>query len=252
MPPRQKVDLEEYGVITFSRQEFLDEVWTYQPGEHVTFLAPTGGGKTQLGFELLGKTATPDLQATILVMKPRDSTVTRFCKENEFKITRDWPPSAITKIGKKPPGYAVWPKETGNLYRDKATHRAVFEKVINANYYKGQRITFADETYSLEKEMGLSEELNRVWTKGRSMENGLWASSQRPAWMSRFAYQAHHLFLGRDPDVDTQKRYGEIGGGVKTEVVQALTASLKKFQFVYILRDAPTDEGGAQICIVDR
>lgn len=240
--------ISEAQVVTFDRDEFIKEVFDYRPGEHVTFLAPTGGGKTQFAFQLLGETATPDLQASILVMKPRDSTVTRFCKEFGFRTIRDWPPTTINRIQKKPPGYAVWPKESTDLYADKMRHRAIFERTINDNYRKGKKIIFADETYSLEKEMDLTEELNRVWTKGRSMDCGLWASSQRPAWMSRFAYQAHHLFLGKDPDVDTQKRYGEIGGGVDPNLVRSLTASLRKFQFVYIYRDGPN---GSAICIVD-
>lgn len=241
----RRVDVDSYGVITFGREEFIREVWDYAPGEHVTVLAPSGGGKTQLAYELLGETAKPDLQATVLVMKPRDSTVTKFSKEFGFKITRDWPPSQLTRFQKKPPGWVLWPKETGDYDRDDARHVAIFQRAIRDNYRKGDSITFADETYSLEKEMGLSDDLVRVWTKGRSMGNGLWAASQRPVWISKWAYQAHHLFLGNDPDVDTQKRYGDIGGGIDPDLVRSLTAQLSRYQFVYIRRD------DRQICIVD-
>ena len=60
----------ETGIITFPRAYFFDQVWTYDAGEMATFLAPSGGGKTQLAFTALGKTADPELPATILVMKP--------------------------------------------------------------------------------------------------------------------------------------------------------------------------------------
>lgn len=239
------------GVVTYERQEFIKEVWDYRAGEHVTVLAPTGGGKTQLSYELLGESATPDLQATVIVLKPRDSTVTRFTKEHGFKTIRDWPPAKVTLIGKKPPGYVLWPKETGNPQYDDYRHAKIFETAIRDNYRKGKKIIFADEVYSLEHEykgyadVNLSKDLIRVWSKGRSMETGLWAASQRPAYISRYAYQPHHLFLGNDPDKEVQKRYGEIGAGINSDLVRDLTASLDLYQFVYIRREK------RQICIVD-
>jgi hypothetical protein len=236
----------EYEVKTFSRDEFLIDVWDYLPGEHVTVLAPTGGGKTQLAYQLLGVTASPDLQAVILVMKPRDSTVTEFTKLHGFRTVRDWPPPTIAKIAKKPPGYVLWPKDTGDPDRVDYEHHMIFQRVIRDNYRKGNRITFADEVYSLDHELNLSRDLIRVWSKGRSMDNGLWAASQRPAYISRYAYQAHHLFLGNDPDKDVQKRYGEIGAGIDSDLVRDLCSKLERYQFVYIRRDE------RQLCIVDR
>jgi hypothetical protein len=234
-----------YGVVTYSRDEFIHDVWDYNPGEHVTVLAPSGFGKTQLSYQLLGVTATPDLQATVIVMKPRDATVTRFSKQHNFRIIRDWPPAKVINLGKKPSGYVLWPKESDNPDYDDARHRLVFQRSIRDNYRKGNRIIFADEVYSLEKELNLSTDLTRVWTKGRSMDTGLWAASQRPAFISRWAYQAHHLFLANDPDLDTQKRYGEIGAGIGADTIRAVCAQLDKYQFVYINRDHRT------MCIVD-
>lgn len=241
----RRVDTSEYGVVTFDRETFLHEVWDYRPGDHVTVLAPTGGGKTQISYQLLGATATPDLQATVFVMKPRDDTVEKFTRRFKFSTIRDWPPSPRLALIRKPPGYVLWPKESGNPEQDDARHRAIFQRAIRAQYRKGNKILFADETYSLENEMDLTDDLNRVWTKGRSMKCGLWAASQRPVWISRWALQAQHLFLGNDPDVDMQRRYGEIGGGINPDLVRSLTAQLQRYQFCYINRDE------RQMCIVD-
>ena len=233
-------------VVRYERQEFLEEVWDYHKGEHVTILGATRNGKTHLAYQLLDETARPDLQAIVIVMKPRDATVARFSKEADFKIIRDWPPSKITVLSKKPRGYTLWPKETGNPEYDDWKHADIFQRAIRDSYQKGNRIVFADEGYSLENEYGLTKDLNRTWTKGGSMESGLWVASQRPAFISRWAYQAQHLFLSNDPDKDTQKRYGEIGAGVDPDLVRELTAKLKMYEWVYINRDHRT------LCIVNK
>lgn len=249
--PRKDIDHAEYGVITFGREEFVEQVWSYLPGDHVTILCPTGGGKTFLSYQLLGATASPNLKATVIVMKPKDKTVSDFSERYKFKTIREWPPPKSVPWDKKGPGYVLWPTETGDPVRDDLRHSATFQRCLRDQYSSaGKRkgdpnITFADETYSLEKELGLETELRRLWTKGRSVGSGLWAATQRPVWISRWAFQAQHLFLGFDPDVDMQKRYGEIGGGIDPDVVRGLTSKLKRYQFVYINRE------DRAICIVD-
>jgi hypothetical protein len=228
------------NIVTFDRETFIHDVWDYIPGDHVTVLAPTGGGKTQLAYELLGATAKPNLQATVFVMKPRDETVSKFTAKYGFKIIRDWPPPRLRLFDKKPPGYVLWPRETGNPDADDANQERIFRSALRDLYRKGHKIAFADETYSLEKELGMEKELRRLWTKGRSMDTGLWAASQRPVWISRWAFQAQHLFLGNDPDVDMQKRYGEIGGGIDPDIVREVTGRLKRYEFVYISREERT------------
>lgn len=245
MAPRRRVVEVGHAVKTFGREHFIQDVFDYHPGDHVTVLAPSGGGKTQLAYQLLGATATPELQATVMVMKPRDTTVDRFTKRYGFKVVRDWPPTIIPRMS-KPPGYVLWPKETDDPDADDRRHADIFRRAIRDDYRKGHKIVFADETYSLEEELGLKDDLRRIWTKGRSMACGLWAASQRPVWISRWAFQAQHLFLGHDPDVEMQRRYGEIGGGIDPDLIRQLTAGLREFQFVYISRDERA------VCIVDR
>jgi len=256
MPPRRRTDAEvlaETDVVTYGRQEFLEDVWAYEPGEHVTILAPSGGGKTHLAYQLLDETADKRLQATVIVMKPRDSTVTAFSKRTGFKVIRDWPPAKITGVfTEKPRGYTLWPKESAEPEITEARHHAIFRRCILDNYNHAVsrnsdgKIVFADEVVSLVEELGLAKPLKTVWTKGRSMGSGLWAASQRPVDIPRNAYQAHHLFLGLETDEDVQKRYGEIGGGIDKYLVKALVSNLELQQFVYIRRDA------REICIVDR
>jgi len=228
-------------VVRLDRGEFLREYWDYSPGEHVTILAPTGGGKTHLGYQLLAETMSEDDPAIVFVMKPRDATVEKFAKRLRLRIVREWPPPVHGRVlHGKPRGWVLWPAHSFRPRVDQARHSVIFERAILDSYRRGHRILFADETFSLEEELGLTQELRTVWTKGRSMECGLWAASQRPAFISLWAYQAHHLFLGNDPDERARARLAEIGAGVDKGLVRATVGGLEQHEFLYINRDERT------------
>lgn len=244
--------ISETGIVTFDRATFFSEVFDYTPGDHCTFLAPFGGGKTQLALQALQSVASSDLQATIFVMKPKDPTITKWTPILGFETVRDWPPSQIKWLkrvfGQRPPGYVLWPIDTGNIDYDEWHQTQVFTRALGMMYSSAKKrpnIMFADETYSMENELGLSKFLRRAWSKGRSVGNGLWAGSQRPANISQLAYQAQHLFLGYDADERAQQRYAEIGGGIDPNVVKSIIAQLGRFQFLYINRDERS------MCIID-
>jgi len=237
-----------HGIERFSRENFLATRWRYKPGEHVTILGPTGTGKTWLAYQLLEHTATPQLPAVVIVMKPRDATAKAWSKKLDHPRTATWPPSEFAKIwrAKNPSGYTLWPKHTFDPQRDDYAHYVVFRKAILDCYKTGHKIIFADELYSLSDELGLDRELITVWTKGRSMDCGLWGATQKPSHVPLWAYsQAEHIFLHRDPDKRNQDRYGDIGG-VDPRIVRDITNSLERHQWLYIRRDGP------RMCIVDK
>jgi hypothetical protein len=103
-------------------------------------------------------------------------------------------------------------------------------------YVKGNAIIFDDEAVSLVREMDLKTDLVRIWTKGRSVDCGLWAATQRPSLVPLEMYdQATHLFLAYDPDERNQKRFAEIGG-VDPDLVAHVVARLPRFHWLYIRR----------------
>jgi len=231
------------AIARIGRDEFLSERWDYDPGQHVTILGPTGCGKTILAQQLLVRSATPQLPGIMLVMKPRDKEVTRFLRENRWKRHVSWPPPRVPFM-RPPAGHCVWPRATFDFDADDENMARTFGNVLRHSYKVGDRIIMADEVVGLAQELKLGRGLNAIWTRGRSLGTGLWAMTQRPAYVPLNAYsQAEHLLIAYEPDADTRKRYGEIGG-VDPKLVSAAVESLPEYHFLYLRRT------GRHICII--
>jgi energy-coupling factor transporter ATP-binding protein EcfA2 len=231
--------------ILIPRAEFLAEYWTYTAGEHVTFLGPTGSGKTQLAWELLGWTATEEVPAVVLAMKPRDETTKKWGRRLGFRTVRTWPPPPTPTPWKKPPGWVLWPKFTFNEDVDDVAHEALFRTALRDCYRRGNRIVVVDELLQ-GTDLRLEQTERSLWTRGRSMGAGLWGGSQKPTHIPTFAYnQAEHLFLFRDPDKRSRDRFDEIGGFDSGDLKNWVN-DLSKYQCLYVRRS------GGQVAIIDK
>lgn len=230
-------------VVEIPRQEFLTDYWDYRAGEHVTTLGFTGSGKTTLDLQLLGH-IPPTIKPVILVMKPRDATVTKWQKTLGLQRVGSWPPPSANRFYPNPPnGWVLWPK-LGDVDRDDDVLEAQFSAAIKDLYHQSARrkddgsgrIIFADEVVGLCKELGLERQLKGVWTRGRSMGLGLWAASQRPAEVPLLAYNsAEHLFIHSDPDKRNLDRLKEIGGFDSQLIFNTLKA-IDRHEFLYVCK----------------
>jgi energy-coupling factor transporter ATP-binding protein EcfA2 len=202
-----------------SRQDFVENYFSYRPGEHVNVIGPTGTGKTHLISQLLGsvKADYPSLQATWLVPKPDDPPMYAIADRLGFRITDDWPPRQ--KFWQGPAqDHMLWPKHIiDDDDANKAHLHKVFGKCFDHHYVAHGNILVADDTYLLGCIYDLNDKLDRHWIAGRSGGSGLWSALQKPSGtkgkaVSSFAYDAPtHLFFGRDNDDRNLERIGELG-----------------------------------------
>jgi energy-coupling factor transporter ATP-binding protein EcfA2 len=221
--------------VKIERSHFLKSYFHYDRDEHVLILGPTGSGKTKMALDALAVVSRPENPAIIFAMKPRDKTLDGFAKTNDFQVIHSWPPPVSKWRPKKPNGYVLKPPHNMRDIRwTRQKHYDVFEEAILDSYAKGNKIIFADETYSLTNELPLTDELVTLWTKGRSMNTTVWAASQRPAYIPTWAYsQSTHFFIAYDPDKRSRKRYEEISG-VDPEIIREGTEALEEYEWLYV------------------
>lgn len=231
-------------VLQLERQEFLDHYWNYQPGQHVAAFGPTQrAGKTHLMFQLLAAAGRPDLRTTAFCMKPRDKTVARWSRTLGFKEVQDWPPPAKWPWQDPPPGFTLWPRHTMDPSVDNPHIGAEFRKGMLDGYKRGRSILFLDEIYGIVAELGLTEELLAILTRGGGMGCGAWIASQKPsgtqqASLPGFIFNCpYHIFLAPDNDRRNRKRYSELSGGIDPDLIEWQTLRLRRFEFLYINAD---------------
>lgn len=227
----------------FPREEFIAERWSYEAGEHVTFVAPTSWGKTTLAMQLLEVTAHPKLPVFNFAGKPRDKAMSEFTKKMQLRLVKAWPPPITDGLRQKPAGWTIWPPHTGNEDIDDPLHADTFRRVIRERAKKGNCILHLDE-FGEFKELGLDKTTRAIHRRGRSSGVGLWGGIQGPVYAETHAYsQASHLFLGGTNDKRHRERFGEIGG-VDPKIVEGAVAALPDRHWLYIRRR------GRVMCIV--
>lgn len=199
------------------RSIFLRE-WNYASGQHVTMLGPTQRGKTTLGFQLLRQSISENRKCCILAGKPpgRDPVMGKVADQLNLRIVETWPPplEAVANRRKPNKGHVLRPKQSmSDLEADDTNIENQFRKALRVNYAsQNDIITFVDEGYHVEVELGLKKDCDRIHMRGAPV-SGLWLLLQRGRFVSYQAYSApEHVFLSFDPDLDNQKRYSDIGG----------------------------------------
>lgn len=236
------------------RKEHIREFASnYHAGQHVTFLGPSGRGKTRLCGELLVATLKkhPEIEGRILhgKIKGRDNTIEELAHRG-FPITTEsnlgfWDKFkyAVRKPkGQKRLGYIVRPltKPEGSANSDSKDEptdkenlhlRRVFRRTIYRSYHAPKKHPVAlvvDEAHQAHNDLKLRKACEGPLMRGRPV-CGVWSLLQRGRYVSYMVYdQAEHVYIFADPDKSNQERYSEIGG-VDAAFLKQLSKKLKTY-----------------------
>jgi hypothetical protein len=193
--------------------------------QHVTLVGPNGQGKTHLALRLLDeRRAMRDAHVVILATKPRDSTLARL----GWPVLRRWPPS----YGQS--AVIFWPKapRRSSAAETLAAQRRAFRPVLAELFEDGNRTVYIDEAAYFAQDLGLTDELRRLWQMGRSQNMIVVAGTQRPTGVPRPMFSEPSWFFAfRTADDDELRRVSEIGG-VDTRTLREVMRTLRPHEFV--------------------
>lgn len=233
----------------------------HEPGaHHVTMLGPTGRGKTTLSKQMQKRIISPDYQVIVLHGKimGRDHVITKMAEDNNLRIVHRWPPPlSIRKRRKAINGYILMPLDhpRESVAEENLLLQSEFRKAIHSNYTNTKRktITDVDESHQLQETLRLKSDVEGPLMRG-APDNSVWNKVQRGRFVSYHCYDApEDIIIFYDPDESNQKRYSEIGGVNKDQIID-ITTNLQTeraadgrtiSQALHIRRQGP------ELCIID-
>lgn len=198
----------------------------WKQGEHVTATAPTGAGKTTLFSELMPYRGYSLMFGT----KKTDPMYDFIVKHRGFRRIQD-----VDEIKPWDKKLLLWPSHVPmSIPATKAKQADAFRKAMNTVMHQGQWTVWADEAKYMSEQLRLSGELTFLMEQARSAGVTMINGAQRPAWLSRSVLaNSTHVFLWKTVDAEDAKRFGDIGGVDRREVIDELK-SLGKHEFLYI------------------
>jgi energy-coupling factor transporter ATP-binding protein EcfA2 len=237
--PRRDLAVKASSVPVMSRKDFLAMFGReYHPGQHVTFLGPSGRGKTRLCGEML-KAVLRHMRGRITVavlhgkIKGRDNTISDLSKSANLPITEQSRPSLYSRKvrHRNANGFIVRPltKPGNTSAEENSLLQKRFRGTIHKAYHAKMKkpvILVVDEAHQAHNDLKLKGDCEAPLMRGRPV-CGVWSLIQRGRYVSYMVYdQAEWMIIFYDPTVDNQRRYSEIGG-VDPQLLIELSRRLK-------------------------
>jgi len=226
----------------------------FGPGQHITVITQTGGGKSYLVVE--GLLELPAIRhARVLMIDD---------KEGGDPSTRDWGsaiaeyPLALTarmRLRERPPHYRLevpdwsW-SSTGGHARGAERARQIVGRALDSFYREAEdpaderasedaqaSVVVIDELFALTASkppsLDLAPLVVKLWRKGRYRGLSVIGLTQEPTWVPGEAYsQPDHLYVGQILDGRRRDRLQEIGGD--TPRIKEIVGRLTKHEFLFL------------------
>ena len=152
--------------VEINRSDFLNEIWSYDPGQHLLIICPTGGGKSHLAWQLLEGAIdqNPGIKPVVYMPKPHDPTTVENAARLGMQETPTWPPKKpgfLDRIGgyEEPKGHVLWPVHPHGPGIDTIARREIvgreLRKGFESQYWAGNSISFVDDAHASAAMMGL-------------------------------------------------------------------------------------------------
>lgn len=216
---------EQVRIPSLPFDSFLKQ-FKWKQGEHVSFIGPTGSGKTTLSLGLMNRRT----YCCVIGTKPADKVLQRFAKDEDYRIIKEFPQHRID--GGEWDRLLLWPRL--KAFKDLGRQRQAIGHGLQTMFVQRNWAINVDEVSYLANDLRLDKELRLIWQQGRSIGLSLLAGTQRPAFVPLLIYdQATHLFFWRDNDEANLRRIGGIGYLNAREIREAV-ARLPKHVFLYI------------------
>lgn len=200
---------------------------TWNQGQHVSLIGPTGQGKTTLALQLLPRRE----YVVVLGTKVKDTTLQKLVKKNKrdsegYTRIEKWEDRRLHNR------LLLWPRMGHE--KDIAVQRREFSKALNHIYREGNWCVYVDEARYFTDMLSMKRLMVLFWTQGRSNGISFVTGTQRPAWVPTEIYdQADHIFFYGDNDEKNLKRIGGVGY-LNSKEIQLAVAALERYQVLYI------------------
>jgi hypothetical protein len=203
--------------------DFLNRIFKWRQGEHVTLIGPTGQGKTTLARHIL-----PQRNYVVnFVTKKKDTLIGEF-KRDGYKVMKLWetPHQSVPRVLLQPAFAKDEPRERHQ--------REGFKLALDRAFDETGWTVYLDEVLYITNDLSLERQVKRLWHQGRSLKVSVVAGTQRPALVPLLAYsQATHLFFWRNTDHNDMRRLGSLGG-VDNKLIQGIVGQLPKYEVLYL------------------
>lgn len=219
------------GIPVVSYDKFWDE-FRWKQSQHITLIGTTGCGKTTLELDLVGERdyvlflGTKEMDETQEELGPLGFVIAHDPSEISLDVSHKW----VLHPGRSKR------QETANQQKQRL--RNYYQEVLTYAFHATGWAVIIDEGRFICDNLGLKDEVQRLYLQGRSQYNSVVMGTQRPAWVPLEAFDAAtHLFFFKDSDRRNIDRISELAGldrvSVQRAVPQLESTEEEGGQFLY-------------------